>query len=579
MRKTLLSIALLAGSISLFAQSQTDYTEPANPAATPSEAWIGVKTTIAGWGSTDVRYAKEKPVALNGITGSLTLQAWKGECVSAQAVVSAPAPIKNLNVEVSSLKGDKGSLDDCIRTAFVRYIICDELLPGNNQCGSRIASEHDSILVADPIDHLLTSMAVEARSTRPVWLSIQIPAEAKAGLYSGFVLIKDGDKIIKSLKLAVNVKNHTLPAPKDWKFHLDLWQNPYASARYHHVQPFSDEHMEILRPMMKMYADAGGKTITTSIMHKPWNGQTEDAFMSMITWIKKADGTWMYDYTAFDRWVEMMLGLGINKQISCYSMVPWRLSFRYLDQATDSFVEIKTAPGEAAYADLWGNMLRSFAQHLKEKGWFDITYIAMDERKMKDMLLTMEVIRKADPNFKIALAGSYHDELSDLDDYCITLHERYPADVLAKRKAAGKTTTFYTCCAETLPNTFTISQPAEAEWLAWHSASFALDGYLRWALNSWTKNPLHDTRFRSWTSGDTYLIYPDNRTSIRFERLKEGIQQYEKVRILREEFTQKGNKAGLKKLDEILEPFDDKNLLKTTATEMVNTAKNALNKM
>ena len=203
----------------------------------------------------------------------------------------------------------------------------------------------------------------------------------------------------------------------------------------------------------------------------------------------------------------------------------------------------------------------------------------MDERKMKDMLLTMEVIRKADPNFKIALAGSYHDELSDLDDYCITLHERYPADVLAKRKAAGKTTTFYTCCAETLPNTFTISQPAEAEWLAWHSASFALDGYLRWALNSWTKNPLHDTRFRSWTSGDTYLIYPDNRTSIRFERLKEGIQQYEKVRILREEFTQKGNKAGMKKLDEILEPFDDKNLLKTTATEMVNTAKTALNKM
>lgn len=32
-----------------------------------------------------------------------------------------------------------------------------------------------------------------------------------------------------------------------------------------------------MRPLMKLYADAGGKVITASIMHKPWNGQTYDA--------------------------------------------------------------------------------------------------------------------------------------------------------------------------------------------------------------------------------------------------------------------------------------------------------------
>ena len=55
---------------------------------------------------------------------------------------------------------------------------------------------------------------------------------------------------------------------------------------------------------MKLYADAGGKVITASIMHKPWNGQTYDAFESMVTWLKKADGTWYFDYTVFDKWVE-----------------------------------------------------------------------------------------------------------------------------------------------------------------------------------------------------------------------------------------------------------------------------------
>ena len=49
-----------------------------------------------------------------------------------------------------------------------------------------------------------------------------------------------------------------------------------------------------MRPLMKLYADAGGKVITASIMHKPWNGQTYDAFESMVTWLKKADGTWYF---------------------------------------------------------------------------------------------------------------------------------------------------------------------------------------------------------------------------------------------------------------------------------------------
>ena len=56
-----------------------------------------------------------------------------------------------------------------------------------------------------------------------------------------------------------------------------------------------------MRPLMKLYADAGGKVITASIMHKPWNGQTYDAFESMVTWLKKADGTWYFDYTVFDK--------------------------------------------------------------------------------------------------------------------------------------------------------------------------------------------------------------------------------------------------------------------------------------
>ena len=123
-----------------------------------------------------------------------------------------------------------------------------------------------------------------------------------------------------------------------------------------------------MRPLMKMLADAGQKIITATLMHKPWNGQTEDYFDTMVTWMKRADGTWSFDYTIFDRWVEFMMSVGIDKQINCYSMVPWELSFQYYDQATNSLKFVKTAPGEEAYEEMWVAMLSSFSKHLKEKG-------------------------------------------------------------------------------------------------------------------------------------------------------------------------------------------------------------------
>ena len=543
--------------------------------------WVKVSAPQVSWGSTDIRYKKEEPAPIARLKKDINLTAWKGERVSAQLVVWTPEALDNLSFIVSDLTSGKETISkDNVRTGFVRYVMTDELnKDGKGGCGYRKSSDYDSTLVADPIDHIASTLTVPANATQGGWISVRVPQQVKAGKYTGTVTVKDGDKVLSELKLAVNVKNRTLPASTEWAFHLDLWQNPYAEARYYNVEPFSKEHFDRMRPDMQNYVDAGGKVITASIMHKPWNGQTYDPFESMVTWLKKADGTWYFDYTVFDKWVEYMMSLGVKKQINCYSMVPWRLSFQYFDQASNSFKYLDAKPGEAAYDEFWGNMLTSFAKHLKEKGWFDITHISMDERPMKDMLATLKVIRKADKDFKVSLAGTYHDELvKELHDYCIAIGEKFPAEVIKSRKEAGQVTTYYTCCTEPRPNTFTFSAPAEAEWLGWFAAKENLDGYLRWALNSWVKNPLQDSRFTAWAAGDTYMIYPEGRSSIRFERLIEGIQSYEKIRILKEEFEKKGNKSAIKKIDKILKAFDEFSLEEIPAATVVTKAKEAINK-
>ena len=101
--------------------------------------------------------------------------------------------------------------------------------------------------------------------------------------------------------------------------------------------------------------------------------------------MKKIDGSWVYDYTVFDRWVEFMMSLGIDRQINCYTLVPWALKFDYYDQATNRIRFVEAKPGEAAYEDYWFSFLKDFAGHLRQKGWFEKTTIAMDEREKSMM--------------------------------------------------------------------------------------------------------------------------------------------------------------------------------------------------
>jgi hypothetical protein len=454
---------------------------------------------------------------------------------------------------------------------------------GKGACGHRPdKTKWDSSMVADVLD-IAQVIDVKAHTTQPVWINVWTPSDAKAGKYKGQLTVSAKDFTTMTLNIELEVSKRSLPAPKDWKFHLDLWQNPYAVARYHQVPLWSEAHFDAMRPVMKMLADAGQKVITATIMHKPWNGQTEDHFDSMVGKMKKIDGTWTYDYTVFDRWVEFMQSLGITKQINCYTMIPWYLSFDYIDQATNRVLYVQAKPGDAAYNEYWGSFLTDFARHLRQKGWFYKTTIAMDERGLEAMQEAIKVIKKADAEFKISLAGNYHPEIEkDLYDLCLAFDSQFPADVRAERARTGKISTVYTCCTEARPNTFTFSPPAEAAWLGWHAMAGNYEGYLRWAYNSWTRDPLRDSRFRTWAAGDCYMVYPQGRSSIRFERLIEGIQDYEKIRILQEEFAAKGDKdnnAKRNKLNQIVAPFTIDQLTKKGAGPMVETARIELNKL
>jgi hypothetical protein len=179
----------------------------------------------------------------------------------------------------------------------------------------------------------------------------------------------------------------------------------------------------------------------------------------------------------------------------------------------------------------------------------------------------------------VALAGDYHPEVErDIFDYCLNIGQTFPAPVLSERKKLGMPGTYYTACGTAHPNGFTYSYPAENVWISWYAASAGFTGYLRWAYNNWVKEPLIDSRFRTWPAGDLYQIYPGPRTSIRFEKFIEGIQDFEKIRILRDQFSREGKTENARELNNILSVFTIEKLGSIPTADMVSKAKESLNK-
>ena len=331
---------------------------------------------------------------------------------------------------------------------------------------------------------------------------VTVPADAKPGTYACGMM-------------SIRVVDRVLPPAKEWKYYLDLWQHPWATARVAGVKPFSKEHYAAMRPVYELLATAGQKTITVPILDQPWDHQCFDAYHSMV------DDA---DFRTFDEYVQFCLDCGLGPDISCYSLCPCVLG-----------MEIDADKLEKR----WGAFLDRFTKHLKEKGWYERTLMAMDERAPEDVKRVSEFVRRHAPGMRISMAGNRKP--SDYDGIDIGIYSQslaYMADgfpgEIPSRRAKGFVTTFYVSCEPACPNTFMSSGPGEAFWLGAYPAMVGFDGFLRWAWNSWPQNPKKDASYSNWPAGDTFLCYPDGEPSWRFLELRNGIIAAEKIRQLRE---------------------------------------------
>ena len=373
------------------------------------------------------------------------------------------------------------------------------------------------------------------KTVRPLWLSIDVPAATAAGVYNGTIEVVT-EKGSVPLQVQLTVQNQLLPPPSQWKHRLDLWQNPWVVAWRNNIEPWSEAHRLLLKKHLKLYADAGGKYITTYAVHSPWSDNSYMIEGAMIEWIKKKNGSWHFDYRIFDDYIQLAMDAGIRQAITIYTPVPWGFRFRYLDEGSGNYIYTTWPPDSKEFRDFWNIFLTDLKKHLQQKGWFEKTYLGINENAMEHTLAAIRVIKDHSKDWRITYAGDWHPELDMLlDDYSFLYGKESDVAAVQKRTARGQSTTFYVCCNPPVPNNFVFSPPAEGRWISWYTAAHGYDGFLRWAYDAWPQDPVRDARHVLWPAGDTYLVYPGGNSCIRFEKLREGIVDFEKIRLLRQQ--------------------------------------------
>lgn len=511
------------------------------------EAWKNQQGMHVAMASTDKLYFRTEVPDLKSEADDFTETVWRGERLNKQLLVWSADTLNQVRFIVHDLKSDKGDIlsKKNISLQMVRYVLSNYPYGAKNVACDGTPYK-DGYLMPDRFESF-DRFDLPGQTTRPVWLTVDVPSETVPGIYTGTIEAKSKNYTVL-LPIKIKVQNHVLPSPHDWKYQLDLWQNPWAVAWNNHLVPWSEEHKVLLKKHLKLYADAGGKFITTYAVHSPWSDNSYMIEGGMIEWIKEKNGAWKFDYKIFDEYVQLAMDCGIDKAITIYTPIPWGNRVRYLDETTGNYNYSFWVPGTEDYKTQWSVFLTDLKNHLQQKGWLNITYIGINENEMSQTLAAIKVVKDHSKEWRITYAGDWHPELDSLlNDYCFVYGKEPSLQQLEARKARGFTSTYYVCCTPPVPNNFVFSPPIQGRWISWYASAFGYDGFLRWAYDAWPEDPMRDARHGSWAAGDCYMIYPGSNSCIRFEKLREGIVDFEKIRIIREKAAKSTDK-NVKKL-------------------------------
>jgi hypothetical protein len=477
--------------------------------------------------------------------GAIEIFGIRNEYLSGQCVIKANQNIEHVTVSLSPLRHVNGSTSlpaDAVSWNFVGSIPISENTPKYRKT--------DLIRPAPARfpDYLAEDKEISLKKDEygAVYLTVRVPPDAQEGDYAASLTVRS-DQSSASLPLHLTVYPLTLPDGR----HLMVteWYSTNKFKQFHGIDSSDSERFyEMLGLYARNMAEHRQNVFRVSL--------------DLIACKLNEDRKLECDFSRFDKWAEVFWNTGRMDLLETgfvarFGEGGWSSKEVVLrDFRAQSASGSITMPGK----EFLPQFLPAFENHLREKGWLEKTIFHIADEPSNHNVMDWRVASEFAHRYAPALrridaieTPHCYDRLEiwvPKLDYLATWYDAY-----RRVQDQGYELWFYTVGIfqkGSHPNK-TVDVPLiESRILHWLNYRYGLKGYLHWGFNQWTDDPFEAP---GQHRGDGWHVYPKKDgllNSLRWEQMRNGLQDYEYFWMLEEKIRE--IKAGLGERLSIIDP-------------------------
>lgn len=385
-------------------------------------------------------------------------------------------------------------------------------------------------------------------ANRPIWIDVSIPAGTAPGVYKGTLRITHQNKEVETLNLELDVYNFSLPEETHLISYMNISRNWLAG--FYNKDPHSPE----MEALTQTYYD-----FLYANRMEPWfNDPLEPEVMINGGKVKLTFDDEKYRYYMNELKTKRVLletvPSNLRRQIN---EEPFSTGFNdkvksYLSQVEAYFEKNNWKDRLVFNSPIDEPNTREDFE--KTRQWAKLVHEATDD--VPFLSTKTPLPSKENPDW-----GTLRGHVDNFSIHGNSMNNPELITAIAEEQAKGGEMTWYISCDQVYPQpNYFIDAPAmDLVMVPWITARYNMDGILYWALNFWSQTPdpwLDAVTFISGfacsdggvLNGEGSLLYPGDHaerytgqpnvagpvSSIRFELLREGMEDYEYLWMLKD---------------------------------------------
>jgi hypothetical protein len=329
----------------------------------------------------------------------IVINAARNAAFSGRLMVGADGPIKGLSASVGDLANAGAKIPaSAVRVrcavpatadkSWVAPDCFDGLLDA-------IPAEIPAITIQPPVerfyDRSVARTAAVSRAVAPLWFTVRVPSNATPGVYEGLVsVVAEGCPPVK-VPLQVRVCAWTAPDPRDFRGQNFIYYAEEVLSKYYEVPSWSDKHFELIGKTLALLAEANSRQVIANLAVDFYGKTTNPE--SLVRWIKQPDGSYTYDFTNFDKYLDTVartIGTPWPLRLNCWGepAVLWNPTFyrgygapavSLLDPQTGKLERLEQPKlGSKESLAFWRPVFAEMLKKIKARGWLEATTIGLN---------------------------------------------------------------------------------------------------------------------------------------------------------------------------------------------------------